>query len=51
MIPFGARLVVERIACDLGDWEPDPNPDPAPGEGGGPRQKDGKKDYVRLFLK
>jgi hypothetical protein len=61
MIPFGAHLVVERIACDLGDWEPDPNvptgPEDGDGNGNGngndnsERQRDGKKDYVRIYLK
>jgi hypothetical protein len=57
MIPFGAHLVVERIACDLGDWEPDPNAPTGPGNGDGDgdgaddRQRDGKKDHVRIYLK
>ena len=25
IVPFGARFTFERIACDLGNWEPDPN--------------------------
>jgi hypothetical protein len=43
IIPFGAQVVVERIACDLGNWEPDPNPERG--------RKDGKKDYVRILVK
>jgi hypothetical protein len=35
--------VVERIACELGNWEPDPNPEKG--------RKDGKKDYVRILVK
>lgn len=48
MIPFGAHLIVERIACDLANWEPDPN---APDDDEGHRDQDGMKDYVRIFLK
>lgn len=49
LIPFGSRLVVERIACDLNEWEPDPNA----GEGGSDpgRGRDDKRDYVRILLK
>lgn len=43
IIPFGSQVVVERIACDLGNWEPDPNPERG--------RKDGKKDYVRILVK
>ncbi|GFZ50736.1 hypothetical protein JCM24511_08494 [Saitozyma sp. JCM 24511] len=56
MIPFGAHLIVERIGCDLGDWEPDPNAPTGPGDGddngngADDRQRDGKKDYVRIYL-
>ena len=62
IIPFGAKLVVERIGCDLGNWEPDPDGPPdgsgdggdddgpqTPGSGGG--EKDGRKDYVRILVK
>lgn len=45
--------MVERIGCDLGNWEPDPE---VPGDGsddeGGPEgRKDGRKDYVRILVK
>lgn len=44
IIPFGSRIVFERIGCHLGDWEPDP--EAPPGEDG-----DGRKNYVRIFVK
>jgi hypothetical protein len=46
LIPFGSRIVFERISCDLGAWEPDPNTGDLDD-----RQKDGKKDYVRILVK
>nr|XP_031863612.1 uncharacterized protein CI109_000864 [Kwoniella shandongensis]KAA5530684.1 hypothetical protein CI109_000864 [Kwoniella shandongensis] len=47
IVPFGARLTFERIACDMGNWELDP-----PTEGDGPdRGNDGRKDYVRILIK
>ena len=42
LIPFGSRIVVERIGCQLGDWEPDPE---------GENPEDGRKNYVRVFIK
>ncbi|KAK4686161.1 hypothetical protein P7C73_g3973, partial [Tremellales sp. Uapishka_1] len=44
IIPFGSQFIFERIACDLGDWEPDPN------DSDQDRSKDGKKDYVRILI-
>ncbi|ORY34332.1 histidine phosphatase superfamily [Naematelia encephala] len=44
LIPFGSRIIVERIGCRLAGWEPDPNT----GDDG--REKDGKKDYVRILI-
>jgi hypothetical protein len=55
-------MVVERIGCDLGNWEPDPNaPADGKGEGGGESngedgkddggKGDGRKDYVRILVK
>lgn len=48
LVPFGSRITFERIACDLGSWEPDPDA----GEGGSDpsKGKDGRKDYVRIFV-
>ncbi len=45
IIPFGARLIVERIGCDLGNLEPDPEA----GDHG--KGKDGTKNYVRILVK
>ena len=44
IIPFGSRIIFERIGCRLGDWEPDPEA-PAGDKG------DGRKNYVRVFIK
>ncbi|ORX34649.1 histidine phosphatase superfamily [Kockovaella imperatae] len=41
LIPFGSRIVFERIGCQLGNWEPDP-------EGGQP--EDERKNYLRVFI-
>ena len=39
---------MERVACDLANWESDPTA----GQGGDSgREKDGKKDFVRIYLK
>ncbi|KAK1926180.1 histidine phosphatase superfamily [Papiliotrema laurentii] len=43
IIPFGSRIIFERIGCRLGDWEPDPEA-PAGDKG------DGRKNYVRVFI-
>ena len=41
IIPFGARIIVERIECGLGDWRPDQ----------GDEANDGNRNYVRILVK
>lgn len=45
IIPFGARIVFERIGCTLGSCEIDAEA----GDDG--RNKDGRKNYVRVLVK
>ncbi|EIW73298.1 hypothetical protein TREMEDRAFT_67315 [Tremella mesenterica DSM 1558] len=46
IIPFGAKVVFERISCDMAGWEPDPGVVSDFGD----REKDGRKDYVRIWV-
>jgi hypothetical protein len=54
IVPFGSRIIFERIGCDLGNWEPDPESGLEPkaqARADDGSEDDGRKNYLRIFVK